>query len=118
MTDKTENTNALITLDDDGFAAAAAEADQHMLRGQLIKFTDGQWTMNKSPIPKGALWVPVKLAMVWVRWENKRPVQYEWPRSSGLLPGRESLGYDNESGWPLGLDGKPKDPWQTPGSSI
>ena len=50
--------------------------------------------------------------MAWVRWEDNRPVEYVWPRPSGLLPARESLGHDDESAWPDGLDGKPKDPWQ------
>jgi hypothetical protein len=106
-------TNALTTLDGDGYAAAALEADRHLLRGQMINFTDGAWTINKQPVIAGTRWVPIKLVMVWQKWENHQPVQHVWPRpESGLLPGRETLGDLDPSNWHLGLDGKPKDPWQ------
>lgn len=106
------NALALIDHNGDGFAAAAAEADQHLIRGQIVKFTDGLWTLNKQPIAKDARFVPVQLKMAWVRWENQRPVEYIWPKPNGLLPARESLSHLEESDWPAELDGKPKDPWQ------
>ena len=108
----TNNTAVAMISEDDGFAAAAAEADRHLIQGQIMKFVDGAWTINKASVEKGARFVPVKLAMAWVRWEIQRPVQYVWPKPNGYLPARETLGDLDESGWPPGLDGKPKDPWQ------
>ena len=106
------NALALIDHNDDGFAAAAAEADQHLIRGQIIKFVDGLWTLNNSVIDKNDRFVPIQLKMAWVRWENQRPVEYVWPKPNGFLPAREALSHLEESDWPAGLDGKPKDPWQ------
>ncbi len=98
--------------DDDGFAAAAASAERHLIKGDIAKFVDGLWSISKAPIPKGAQFVPVKMIMAWVKWENQKPVDYVFPRANGLLPSRESLGDTDETEWEMGLDGEPKDPWQ------
>jgi hypothetical protein len=107
----TSTTPATIS-DDDGYASAAVEADRHLIKGEIVKFVDGTWTIRKTQVAKGTQFIPIKLAMAWVRWENKRPVEYVWPKPNGFLPSRESLGDDDESNWPAGLDGKPKDAWQ------
>jgi hypothetical protein len=110
----TETNNALTTInnDDDGFAAAALEAESTLIRGQLIKFVDGIWTLNKVTLAKGERFVPTKLAMFWVRWENQKPAEHVGPKPNGFLPARETLGDNDEADWPAGLDGKPKDCWQ------
>ncbi len=107
-----EDVPATINDHDDGYAAAAVEADRHLIKGQIIKFVDGKWTLNKQPIAKEAQYIPIKLTMCWVRWENNRPAEHVWPRSSGFLPSREALSKADEVDWPIGLDDKPKDPWQ------
>jgi hypothetical protein len=108
----TRNTLTTISNDDDGYALAALEAESTLIRGQLIKFVDGVWSLNKAPIAKGELFVPTKLSMFWVRWENQKPVEHIGPKPNGYLPSRESLGDSDEKAWPLGLGGDPKDPWQ------
>jgi hypothetical protein len=111
--DETTNSTALATMpDDDGYAAAAVEADRHLIKGEIVKFVDGTWSINKVPVAKDARFIPIKLAMALVKWENQRPVEYVWPKPNGFLPARESLGDTDESKWPAGLDGRPKDPWQ------
>jgi hypothetical protein len=97
---------------DDGFAAAAADADRNLLKGELIKFVDGFWSIGGTPIPPGMQYVPERLAACWVRWDDKKPVQYEWPRPSGMLPHRDTLSHADESKWPEGIDGEPSDPWR------
>jgi hypothetical protein len=98
--------------EDDGFAAAAADADSKLLKGPLLKFVDGLWTLGSVPVPAGTRYVPERIFKVWVRWEDRRPAQHEWPRPSGSLPHRSTLGYDDESKWAAGIDGQPDDPWK------
>jgi hypothetical protein len=104
--------NALVAYENDGFAAAAAEADSKTLKGELIKFVDGVWSIGGTPVPAGSKYIPERVFAVWVRWENQKPVEYCWPRPSGLLPSRETLSHLEESEWPKGIDGEPADPWR------
>jgi hypothetical protein len=114
-----DHSHALITqstaqelVADDGFAAAAAEADSKMLKGDLIKFVDGVWSIGGTPIPAGTQFIPERVFAVWVRWEDRKPVEYIQPRPSGLLPHRDSLSHTDEGEWPEGIDGEPSDPWR------
>jgi hypothetical protein len=105
--------NALVAYEgDDGFAAAAAEADSKTLKGELIKFVDGVWTVGGTPVPAGTQFVPERVFACWVRWDDRKPVEYVWPRPSGLLPGRDTLSHLEEGDWPAGIDGEPSDPWR------
>ena len=106
-----ENHNLPAPIDNDGFAAAAS-ADRHLLKGDIAKFVDGVWSINKQPVSKGTQFVPVKLIMVWVKWDSEKPVDYIFPRENGLLPHRQTLGDDDEGEWAAGLSGEPRDPWQ------
>ena len=106
-----EKHNLPAPIGNDGFAAAAASADRHLLKGDLAKFVDGVWTINKQPVSKGTQFVPVKLIIMWVKWDSEKPIDYAFPGDNGLLPARESLGDNDESEWPDGLNGR-RDPWQ------
>jgi hypothetical protein len=97
---------------DDGFAAAAAEADQKTLKGEIAKFIDGVWSIGGALIPPKLRLLVERVFAVWVRWENQRPAEYSWPRPSGLLPSRETLSHLEEKDWPAGADGEPSDPWR------
>src|SRR5262245_30394023 len=99
MTDTT-----LMPTADDGFAQAAAEADRRVIEGEIVKFTDGAWSIGKQPIPAETQFIPVRMRMAWVKWINKKPVEYVWPKPNGFLPARESLDEPEEDGnWPIGL---------------
>jgi hypothetical protein len=103
---------AVVVYDDDGFAAAAADADRKLLKGELLKFVDGLWTLGGTPVPAHTQYIPERVFAVWVRWEDRKPVQYEWPRPSGALPHRDTLSHLEQSDWPAGIDGEPSDPWR------
>jgi hypothetical protein len=101
-----------VAVHDDGFAAAAADADRKLLKGELLKFVDGLWTLGGTPVPARTQFIPERVFAVWVRWEDRKPVQYEWPRPSGALPHRDTLSHNEQADWPAGIDGEPSDPWR------
>jgi hypothetical protein len=107
---------ALVPVDasDDGWSNAAAEAEARWIQGTLVLFADWQWTQGseKTLIEKGRKLVAVAVRSVWVRWENRKPVDYR-PALPGhhLLPSRESLGHLNKGEWEIDARGDPKDPW-------
>src|SRR6202020_714766 len=73
---------------DDGWDEAAAETSGRAIQGTLLKFND--W----------------KTAAAFVRWEDKRPVEYIWREKGKPLPDREALSmWDDRSEWEIGLSG-------------
>jgi hypothetical protein len=108
---------ALVLVDatDDGWANAAAEAESRLIQGDLVLFTDWQWTRGseKASIEKGTKYIAVGIRSAWVRWENGKPVEYRTADHPGrhLLPSRETLGYLDKSQWELDARGDPKEPW-------
>ena len=48
---------------------------------------------------------------VWVRWENRKPVEPRIRYPGKRHPDRDELGYLDESSWEDGLNG-PSDPWR------
>lgn len=98
---------------DDGWGDAAAEASDRVLQGHLLKFTDGTWTYGQlaTIVPESLRLIAHAVAAAWVRWEGGKPVQYEMHKGA-IWVDRDQLGYDDESKWENGPDGKPRDPWQ------
>ena len=103
---------AVTVYDDDGFAAAGADGERNLLKGELLKFVDGAWTQAGTRVPAGTQYVPEKVFKVWVRWQEGKPFDYVWPRPSGMLPHRDTLGHTDQRDWPAGIDGEPSDPWR------
>jgi hypothetical protein len=109
------NTEVMISPTDDGWDEEAAEAGGRAIQGTLIKFNDWKWTPGKEavPFPEGTRLVAVKTAAAWVRWEEKRPVEYLWREKGKAFPEREDLSmWENKSGWEIGLSGDVEDPWR------
>jgi hypothetical protein len=99
---------------DDGWGDAAAEANERMIKGALLKFNDRRWTKGKEAIPvaDGTSLVALATAAMWVRWEDGKPVEYRIRRPGERLPERKELGYDDEREWPNGPGGEPQDVWK------
>src|SRR5262245_15877838 len=107
--------NDLVTTDD-GWNDAAVEANERVLRGTLLKFSDWNWLRGKeaSPIEKGTKLVALGAAAAWVRWAGGKPVEYRMRQAGKPLPDREELGNTDATAWEVGPDGKtPRDPWQS-----
>jgi hypothetical protein len=97
---------------DDGFAAAAADGDRKLLKGDLLKCIDGVWTRAGNAAVAGTQYVPVRLTSCWVKWQDNRPVDYKFARPNGVLPHRDTLDDNDQRNWPAGVDGQPADPWR------
>jgi len=100
---------------DDGWNDAAAEANERVIKGVLLKFADWNWTKGKesTPVAAGTRLVALSTAAGWVKWEGGKPIEYRTRESGRRLPDREELGDLNEADWEAGPDGKPRDPWQS-----
>jgi hypothetical protein len=105
---------AIVPANDDGWNDAAAEAAERTIRGTLLKFADWRWTAGKeaTPIADGTKLVAMATAAMWVRWQDRKPVEYIVRQPSRRLPEREELGHNDESQWEEGPDGEPQDPWR------
>jgi hypothetical protein len=101
-----------VTIVDDGWGDAAAEANKRVMRGTLLKFADWNWTQGKetTPIEKG--FVALSTSAGWVKWAGGKPSEYRMQDGGKPLPEREELGDLDQMKWELGPDGKPRDPWQ------
>jgi hypothetical protein len=107
-------TNELTTITHDGWNDAAAEANERVLRGALLRFSDWNWMKGGEavPIEKGTRLVATGTASAWVRWEKGKPIEYRLKPTGKPLPDRETLGSTDEAQWEEGPDKKPRDPWQ------
>jgi hypothetical protein len=61
---------------DDGWADAAAENTERVIKGTLVKFADWKWTKGKENIEvkEGISLAALATAAGWVKWHNGKPV--------------------------------------------
>jgi hypothetical protein len=107
--------NSLVPAGDDGFEAAAAEGAERVLKGDLLKFSDGHWLVGREALPmkKELRLVAMGTAAAWVRWADGKPDRYVVRQPNVPFPEREELGDNDETKWENGPDDKPRDPWQS-----
>jgi hypothetical protein len=106
--------NDLTLPTNDGWGDAAAEADENLIRGRLLKFSDWRWTAGKEAelIEEGSRFVALATTALWQRWQGGRPVESRMREPGKRLPDREDLGYEDESEWEEGPGGERQDPWR------
>jgi len=116
--------NALTTIDaneqlsifnaDDGWADAAADYADNVLRGELIKCTDGHWSMGRdsTPLKPDTRLVALGTVAAWVKWQDGKPTEYRVRKSGERFADRDELGDADETEWETGPDDKPRDSWQ------
>ena len=108
--------NDLTPHGDDGFAVRENSRGQ-FIRGQMIKYNDGAFIVDKTePLPDEAL-VAVGVVTAWVNWgedENgeTKPIEHRVTAASQIHPSRDDLPDQDDSLWPLGLNSEPTDPWR------
>jgi hypothetical protein len=108
------HTDLTIVANKDGWGDAAAEANERVIKGTLLKFSDWNWSKGKegTAVENGTTLVALDSAAGWVKWSEGKPTDYKMREPHRRLPDREELGDSNEDDWEAGPDGKPKDPWQ------
>ena len=113
MSESTQN--SLVPIGDDGFEAAAAEGAERILKGDLLKFSDGHWLVGREAvlIKQDLRLVAMGTAAAWVRWAGGKPDKYVIRQAGAPFPEREELGDNDEALWEPGPDDKPRDPWQS-----
>ena len=107
--------NLAIVQSDDGWADAAAENAERVIKGTLLKYSDWKWTKGKENIEvkEDISFVALATAAGWVKWHDGKPSGEPLTRQPGKkLPERDELGDLDKTEWELGPDGQPKDPWQ------
>ena len=84
-------TNDLMTTLTDGWDDVAIEANQRVLRGTLLKFSDWNWSRGKEaePIEKGTQLIATGTAAAWVRWQSGRPVETRLRQPGAAMMERE-----------------------------
>jgi hypothetical protein len=109
------HSNSIATPENDGWDAAAAEGSDRVLRGELLKFSDGHWLIGREALPMapGLRLVAMGTAAAWVRWAGGKPDRYVVRQPGVPFPDRDELGDHDETAWENGPDDKPRDPWQS-----
>jgi hypothetical protein len=108
-------TNDLTTTITDGWDDVAVEANQRVMRGVLLKFSDWNYCRGREaePVEKGTQLVATGTAAAWVRWAGGKPVETRLRQPGAKMLEREELGDSDRTQWELGPDQKtPRDPWQ------
>jgi hypothetical protein len=104
-----------ITRNTDGWNDVAAEANERVLRGTLLKFADWNWTRGKEtePVKRGTQLVAIGTAAAWVKWKGGKPTETRLREPGTKMPDREELGDLDTTQWEVGPDNKtPRDPWR------
>jgi hypothetical protein len=98
----------------DGWCDTAKEANERLLKGTLIRFSDWRWLLGKEQIPikEGTQFVPLNMVTAWVKWVDGKPSQTKVKEPGQRLLDREELGDNDQTAWAVGPDDKPRDPWQ------
>jgi hypothetical protein len=98
----------------DGWDDIAAEANERVLRGTLLKFSDWNWTRGKEvePVKRGTQLVAIGTAAAWVKWKDGKPAETRLREPGTKMPDREQLGDLDPVTWEAGPDNKPRDPWR------
>lgn len=98
----------------DGFAEDARENAGRAIRGTLLKYSKGVWTMGPGaePVPAGFRAVAVESKTAWIKWQNGRPAEHIWRTPGKPLPAVDELPDRDQRLWPVDDDGEPQDPWQ------
>lgn len=118
ITTREANRQELDSLDRNFFEQYGEQVAQRNIRGQLLKFSKGDWLagQNDEEIPVGTKLVANmdQLLVGWIKWVENKPDQQIMGRLvEGHKPQkRDELGDSDEDLWEVDSQGKARDPWQ------
>jgi hypothetical protein len=97
---------------DDGFGDAL-DADR-VIQGSIIKCVDGHWSDREGvPFPAETKMLAMSTAICLQHWKDGQPVDTIIKRPGQSLPDVDELnGKIPKKEWELGLDKKPRPPWE------
>jgi hypothetical protein len=100
--------------DDGGWSDTAKENEQRLLRGTLLRFSEGKWRRGKEQevMPHGIELVAEAIKAAWIRWQGGRVVEQIVRQPGQRMADRDELSNNDEADWPLGPSGEPNDPWR------
>jgi hypothetical protein len=92
---------------DDGFDRSAA--NDRLLRGTLIRWTDTHKWVDRDGMPPPEILIVIAVDEALQKWEGKKPVEVIRDKP---LPDVNTLNEATDKNtWEIGLDNKPKPPW-------
>jgi hypothetical protein len=99
---------------DDGWAGAADEEAEHLIKGSILRFHDWRFLAGKQAvvIPPGTKLVALGTVALWQRWQGGKVVEVVVRMPGKLLPPREDLEHTDASKWEKDANGTSRDPWQ------
>ena len=106
------NAPSIIIPTNDGFAVQENRTGG-FIAGRILKFSEGRYRLDKEDFNPGSTeLVATGMFTVWVRWQDRKPIEHKVTPDGGCHPDREELGDLDEERWELGLNGEPNDPWK------
>ena len=92
------------------------DAAQEDLSYKLLKFKKGDYFIGEETVPLGTEYIaqPIAWTKVWIKFKDGKVVERKLYRAAlkEKPVDREDLDeWEDRSGWELGLDDKPQDPW-------
>jgi hypothetical protein len=99
---------------DDGWAGAADEEAERLIKGSLLRFHDWRFLAGKQAtvIHPGTQLIALGTVALWQRWEGGKIVEVCVRAPGKLLPPREDLEHLDAAKWEKDANGMSRDPWQ------
>jgi hypothetical protein len=105
---KVDQNNAVAVAD--GFDTVPDES-RGVIRGEIVRYLDGHYVIGKTEPADGRELVVTGVTTAWVKWRGKEG-KHRITEPGQYHPERDELGDLDQSNWEIGLDDRPKDPWQ------
>jgi hypothetical protein len=95
----------------DGFSVEEKNPSNSLIVGRILKFKDGQYSVDKNYHPGGGRYGVRDVVFCWVHWQDGKPVEHRITAPGDYHPERDELPDQDQELWPAGING-PSDPWR------
>jgi hypothetical protein len=111
----TDKSNLPTTIhQDDGYADVdPAEAGRTVVQGAILRCVDGRWRTRENVDFDGVSMLALAVKQALQRWKEQKPVETIIKQTGQPLPDLDEVNAKiPQDTWELGVDGKPRPPWQ------